>query len=46
MELIIIQSPVDRTDAIRQALRRSTYTKILRCRWINGYTAVAVTLGK
>jgi hypothetical protein len=46
LDLIIIQNPVDRTDAIRQALRRSSYIKVLRCRWINNYTAVAVTLGK
>ena len=46
MDLIIIQNPVDRTDAIRQALRRSNYVKVARCRWINGYTAIAVTLVK
>lgn len=44
MEVIIIQNPADRGDAIRQALRQSRLTAVARCAWINGYTACAVTL--
>jgi hypothetical protein len=46
LDLIIIQNPTDRSDAIRQAIRRSAYRKVAKCVWINGYTAVAVTLVK
>ena len=45
MDLIIIRDAVDRTDAIRRALRQSRYITVARCRWING-TDIAVTLVK
>ena len=45
MDLIIIRDAVDRTDAILRAMRQSRYTKVARCRWING-TDIAVTLTK